>query len=85
MVEYLLINPLIAGVAGGIIGAAMIFLTTLTGALGYSKAAKLLETTVWKKYGYKATTLGSLWGAILGFIYGFLIWWVFALVYNALI
>ena len=49
MVDYLLINPVMAGVAGGVIGAILIFLTTLTGILGRSDAAKFLETTVWKK------------------------------------
>ena len=85
MVEYLLINPLMAGIAGGIIGAIIIFLTTITGVLGYSKAAKFLESSVWKKYGYRVTWAGSIWGAVLGFIYGFLIWWVFSLIYNSLI
>ena len=83
--EYLVINPLMAGIAGGIIGAIIIFLTTITGILGYSKAAKFLETTVWKKYGYRVSFLGAIWGVVLGFIYGFLIWWIFSLIYNALI
>jgi hypothetical protein len=85
MVEYLLMNPVIAGVAGGIIGAIVIFLTTLTGLFGSSGAAKFLESTVWKKYGYRVSGFGAIWGAVLGFIYGFVIWWVFATVYNFLI
>ena len=55
MVEYLLINPLMGGIAGGIIGALLTFLTTILGVLGFSDAAKTMESTVWKKYGYKAT------------------------------
>jgi len=85
MVEYLLINPIIAGMAGGIIGAIIIFLTTITSVLGYSKAAKFLESTVWKKYGYRVSWAGSILGAVLGFIYGFLIWWIFSLIYNAFV
>jgi uncharacterized protein YacL len=85
MVDYLMINPQMAGIAGGIIGAIIIFLTTITGVLGYSKAAKWLEDSVWKKYGYRVSWGGAIWGAILGFIYGFLIWWIFSLIYNALI
>jgi len=85
MVEYLMINPIMAGVAGGIVGAILIFLTTITGILGYSKSAKLLAGSVWKKYGYKVSWVGAIWGSILGFIYGFLIWWFFVLIYNALI
>jgi len=59
MVDYLLINPLMAGIAGGIIGAIIVFLTTITGVLGYSKAAKFLEDSVWKKYGYKVSYGGA--------------------------
>lgn len=78
-------SPLNTGISGGIIGAIIIFLTTITGVLGHSKAAKFLETTVWKKYGYRVSWMGSLWGAVLGFIYGFLIWFAFSLIYNSLI
>ena len=85
MAGYIPINPLMSGISGGIIGAIIIFLTTITGVLGHSKAAKLLESTVWKKYGYRVTFLGAFWGAVLGFIYGFLIWFVFSLIYNSLI
>ena len=85
MVEYLLINPVMAGIAGGIIGAVLIFLTTIIGIFGQSGAAKFLESTVWKKYGYKVNGFGAIWGAVLGFIYGFIIWCVFGFVYNFLI
>ena len=85
MVEYLLINPLVAGIAGGVIGAIVVFLTTITAVLGYSKAAEWLEKSVWGKYGYRVSLVGSVWGAILGFIYGFIIWWVFSLIYNGLL
>jgi hypothetical protein len=81
---YATINPLMSGIAGGAIGAIFTFLTTLAGVLGYSKAAKFMESTIWKKYGYKVSVLGAFWGAILGFIYGFLIWFVFSLIYNFL-
>ena len=85
MVEYFLINPVMAGVAGGIIGAIIIFLTTITGILGQSGVAKFLESTFWKKYGYRVNGFGAIWGAVLGFIYGFVIWYVFGFVYNLLI
>ena len=85
MAAYISINPLVSGIAGGIIGAIFTFLTTILGILGFSKAAKLLESTFWKKVGYRVTWLGSLWGAVLGFIYGFLIWFIFSLIYNSLI
>jgi hypothetical protein len=85
MVEYFLIDLFAAGIAGGIIGAILIFWTTITGILGYSKAAKLLESTVWKKYGYSVSFFGAIWGAVLGFMYGFVVWVFFALIYNTLI
>ncbi|GAH52402.1 unnamed protein product [marine sediment metagenome] len=85
MAEYLLINPLMGGIAGGIIGAIITFLTTIIGVLGYSDAAKTMESTVWKRYGYKVSWFGSIWGAIIGFVYAFLICWVFFLIYNVLI
>jgi hypothetical protein len=85
MVDYLAIAPLAAGVAGGVIGAVAVFLTTITGVLGYSNAAKWIETSVWKKYGYSVSWGGAVWGAVLGFVYGFVIWWIFSLVYNSLI
>ncbi len=85
MVDYLSINALMAGISGGIIGAIIILLTTITGVLGYSNAAKWLEMSVWGKYGYRVSLSGAVWGACLGFIYGFLIWWVFSIIYNVLI
>jgi hypothetical protein len=85
MAEYLMINPLMAGIAGGIIGAIMILWTTINGIRGKSKAYKILESTIWKSYGYRATWGGALLGTILGFIYGFLIWGIFSLIYNVLL
>lgn len=85
MTNYLILNPLSAGIAGGVIGAVMIFLTTISGIFGFSKAAKRLEESVWKNLGYKVNWFGAIWGAVLGFVYGFLIWWIFSLIYNAVI
>ena len=78
-----MINPINAGLAGGIIGAFIIFLSTLTAVLGHSKAAHFFaDKSVWKKYGYRVTWIGSVVGAIIGFVYGFLIWCFFAVIYN---
>ena len=85
MVEYLVISPLNSGIAGGVIGAIIIFLTTLTGVMGHSKAAKFLESSVWKKYGYRVSVGGAFWGAVIGFIYGFIIWFIFSVIYNSLL
>lgn len=48
MVDYLTISSLHSGIAGGLIGAIIIFPITLTGVSGHSQAVKALEKTVWK-------------------------------------
>lgn len=79
---YSRINAVKAGISGGIIGAIIIFLTTITGILGYSGAAELLSSTIWGNLGYSVSWLGAIVGAVLGFIYGFIIWFIFSLIYN---
>ena len=76
--------PMSAGLAGGAVGAIIVFLTTILGMMGGSKSAKLLQDSFWGKLGYKVNFGGAIWGAILGFIYGFVIWWIFAIIYNSI-
>lgn len=73
------------GLSGGIIGAIIVFLTTINGFFGFSKAYLILQATIWTKFGYTLTLPGLLIGTILGFIYGLIICSVFALIYNKLI
>jgi hypothetical protein len=85
MLDSIIISPLSAGLAGGIIGAIIVFLTTITSILGYSQIGQILaKSSVWKKYGYKVSWGGSIIGAIIGFIYGFVILWLFAIIYNSI-
>jgi hypothetical protein len=86
MTLYFLLNPFLAGgFRRGIVGATITLFTTIIGVLGYSKAAKILELTVWKKYGYGASWKGVFPGIILGFVYGFLIVYSFSFIYNILV
>jgi len=78
---YSKINAVKAGISGGIIGAILIFLTTITGILGYSQAAGLLNSTIWSNFGYSVSWIG----AIIGAIFGFIIWGIFSLIYNKII
>lgn len=82
---YLRINAVKSGISGGIIGAIIILLTTITRILGYSQTADLLNSTIWSNFGYNISWAGAIVGAVLGFVYGFIIWWLFALIYNKLI
>ena len=85
MVAYLPISPLRAGVAGGIIGLIVIVISTIAGILGYSRVAKILEESLWNKYGYYVSWKGAIWGGIIGFIYGFIIMFLFTHIYNMLV
>jgi hypothetical protein len=82
---YSKINSLKAGISGGIVGAIIIFLTTIFGILEYSQVAELLTSSIWGNFGYAINWPGTIIGAVFGFIYGFIIWWVFSLIYNKII
>ena len=79
-----MINSLKLGIAAGIVGAILTFFTTISGIYGRSNAHKILESTVWGSFGYKASWKGAFIGLILGFIYAFVLVLVFALFYNLL-
>jgi hypothetical protein len=79
------LNSLKFGIAGGIIGAITVFLTTINGILGLSNAASFMTTTLWQNLGYSVTWPGAFIGLIIGFVYGFVPLWLGALIYNKLI
>lgn len=82
---YLTINPISAGITGGLIGLIGILWTTINGIMGKSNVAKWFEESVWGNYGYSVSWKGLFVGLVLGFVYGFVIWWFFGVVYNFLI
>ena len=83
MIENLEIIKL--AISSGIVGGLIIFITTINGIYGNSKAYKIFESTIWKKYGYSKTWKGAFIGLMLGFIYAGLIVGVTAFIYNLLL
>jgi len=73
------------GISAGIVGAITIFWITLNGIYGKSKAYKIFESTIWKKYGYSKTWKGAFVGLILGFVYAGVIVGITAFIYNLII
>jgi len=73
------------GLAGGIISGACIFLMTLAYLLfGVFPESLSLVQDFYGILGYDVTWFGLFLGTIYGFIDGFILLWVFALIYNRL-
>lgn len=85
MPKYAKLNAVKFGLASGITTAICVFLTTIAGIYGYCLECVGLLIGVYGALGYSVTVLGSLIGAIYGFIDMFILVWVFALIYNKLI
>ena len=73
------------GIAGGFISAIIMFLLNL----GYQIGGLFPETLsfaqdIYGFFGYDLTWFGLILGTIYAFIDGFIIFWVFALIYNKL-
>jgi len=83
--QKLKIDAVKLGTASGIVGALIIFFTTLTGLYGASQAHTFFTSSVWSSFGYSLSWGGAIIGAILGFIYAFVFVWVTVLIYNKFI
>lgn len=81
------LNTVKFGLAGGIVIAVCIFITTLTAVIfpGYALSFIILFTGIYGFLGYNMTLLGAILGAIYGFVDGFILTWLFAWIYNKLI
>jgi hypothetical protein len=79
------INALKLGLAGGVIGAIVTFLSTIVGIYGLSQAADSMANTMWANYGYSVTWGGAFIGLIIGFVYAFVLVWTVAMIYNWLL
>ncbi len=79
------LNALKLGLAGGIVGAFVVFCSTLLGVYGFSQAADSMASTMWANYGYSVTWGGAFLGLIIGFAYAFVLVWAVAMVYNKLL
>jgi len=78
-------NEVNFGISGGIISGACIFLMTLGYLLfGFFPESLSLVQDIYGKLGYDVNWFGLFLGAIYGFIDGFIIFWVFSLIYNRL-
>ena len=75
------------GLAGGIITAICIFVTTLAVIIwpNYGTQYVGIIKDIYGFLGYDATILGAFLGAVYGFIDGLILTWLFALVYNKLL
>ena len=81
------LNAFKFGLAGGIITALCVFIITLTGVLweGYASHSTWMLSEVYGFLGYNLTFVGALLGAVYAFIDGFVLVWIFALIYNKLV
>lgn len=77
------INPVNLGFAGGILGGAIILLMTLSGVFFRSFPESLsLVVDIYGWIGYDVTIFGAILGAIYGFIDCFIFFWLLVLLYN---
>tara|TARA_Y100000034_G_scaffold54708_1_gene67010 strand:- start:16080 stop:16382 length:303 start_codon:yes stop_codon:yes gene_type:complete len=82
------LNAVKFGVAGGITTAICVFFTTIMGVLGLFGGLTGWTSLIAEAYGslgYGVSFLGAILGAIYSFIDGFILIWIFALIYNKLL
>lgn len=74
------------GIAGGVMTGLSVLILTLIGALGYANLWIALINNIYGLFGYNpGTFFGIILGVVYGFIDGFLLTWVFAIIYNKLL
>ena len=74
------------GLAGGLITAICILaITILVDLTGQGLAFYILIYSMYGSLGYNTSVLGIVLGAFYGFIDGFIITWLFAVIYNKLV
>lgn len=83
--SYLKLNSTKLGLTAGIMGAFIVFFTTINGIYGYSEAYNILASSVWSNFGYTLSWTGAFIGAVIGFVYAFIITWISAIIYNKFI
>lgn len=87
MANALRLDSLKLAVAGGVLGAVVLFLSTLMTLLnvpGFAPFTSILAE-MYGPYGYSVSMLGALIGAVWGFVEGFWQVGLVALVYNWLL
>jgi hypothetical protein len=81
------LNALKFGIAWGILSAIYVFLMTLVGMLspGYTSHFTWILMETYGLLGYSISLGGAFLGALYSFIDGFILLWLFALLYNRLV
>jgi len=79
------LNAVKFGLAGGIVTAVCVIVTTIAGIYGYFLEYNSLVVSIYGFLGYSLSWLGVFLGAVYSFIDGFVLTWLFAWVYNKLI
>ena len=79
------LNAVNLGFAGGILGGAIVLLTTICGIL-FNKYPEFLSliADIYGILRYDVTWFGAILGGIYGFIDCFIFFWLLALLYNRL-
>lgn len=81
------LNAINLGFAGGILGGAIVLLTTLCGVIFpklFTGFLNLIIQDIYGFIGYDVTWFGVILGGIYGFIDCFIFFWLLALLYNRL-
>ena len=79
------VNAMKFGLAGGILSAICVILATIAGIFGMFPMYNSLIVDVYGVFGYSISGVGIVLGAVYGFVDGFVLVWIFALIYNKLL
>jgi len=80
--KYLKLNSVKFGLAGGIATALCVLVTLLSSSFGYAVDAGNIILGIYGFLGASLSTWGIVLGTIYSFIDGFVLTWIFALLYN---
>ena len=83
--KFLKINAVKFGIAGGIIFSICVIFTTIAGMFGLFQEWAFLIQSIYSSFGYSLSWLGVLLGGIYSFVDGFILTWIFAVIYNKLL
>ena len=73
------------GLAGGIISALCVALSTIVGMFSYYEIHNSMMIEMYGMFGYSISWMGVFFGAIYGFLDGFVVAWLLILIYNKLL
>ena len=80
------LNAVKFGLAGGIVTGLCVLLTTIYALVtGQGLVWIVLLNSIYGFLGYDVSILGAILGAVYSFVDGFILTWMFALIYNKLL